>query len=697
MRKMRKQKILLALVAMSVTLAGAGIAYNNTLVNADAAADAYFTMTDGASIKLSDKGCGIRWETKVTNSYIQTLDAKADTTVTVGTVVYPAGTTLTYDMAGANIYEFDLASLTQDAEGVYTYLATVTYDNAEFTSEEQRKQSYKVELDARSYIKYTTSEGTETVSYMPNAADSVRTMEGVANQAAIIDATLPEDHKDKLTSAELTLLANYVNDAATTTIEQSLGYCVKGENNDYTVADVADGTYNVYVNAKQVGKNVAVSSGAFSVENVAVPKDGEYDVSLIGESKIYRAKATVVSAKKTVDMFSAVDGEAYGTTNVATLLSGYFGEAEITATQGETTLTYADSKLTGVVPTLVKNGGYTTGIENVEVVATANDKIVVLDLQAYTKVLTSKEDLNYFNVKFTSVAANTACEDCPKSNNASKHYHAVAENKKRDGYYILGNNIDAAGFTVSEHPNTAGLGSSTSGATIYYTADDGTIKNRNVKDYDGFLGTFDGNGYAIQNATFAYGGLFGLIGDGATIKNLAVTEAKFTGSSYASVFAARIFNNVQFKNIYIQAEKLGTNSANGALLATAMVESVGIENCVFVLGDDGDNGKSKAHGVLLQERVPEADVTTWKNTFVISPVLLYNKNATSSNVIIDGANQTTTGATVTLNGVMRYNNAEAWSAEENNEYLTKRTTMVATFNTEFWDTSSGVPVWREKA
>ena len=51
-----------------------------------------------------------------------------------------------------------------------------------------------------------------------------------------------------------------------------------------------------------------------------------------------------------------------------------------------------------------------------------------------------------------------------------------------------------------------------------------------------FAGTFDGNGYSIQNLKVEQG-LFPVIQSGATVKNLHISNASMTGKRSAGVIA----------------------------------------------------------------------------------------------------------------------------------------------------------------
>ncbi len=92
-----------------------------------------------------------------------------------------------------------------------------------------------------------------------------------------------------------------------------------------------------------------------------------------------------------------------------------------------------------------------------------------------------------------------------------------------------------------------------------------------------FAGTFDGNGYSIQNLKVEQG-LFPVIQSGATVKNLHISNASMTGKRSAGVIAGRndgtiikcvVTGNLEASNdMDFTAGIVGTNEGN-------------VENCVF--------------------------------------------------------------------------------------------------------------------
>ena len=64
------------------------------------------------------------------------------------------------------------------------------------------------------------------------------------------------------------------------------------------------------------------------------------------------------------------------------------------------------------------------------------------------------------------------------------------------------------------------------------------MKSETVYFGDRFAGTFDGNGYSIQNLKVDQG-LFPVIQSGAVVKNLHISNASLTGERSAGVIVGR--------------------------------------------------------------------------------------------------------------------------------------------------------------
>ena len=97
--------------------------------------------------------------------------------------------------------------------------------------------------------------------------------------------------------------------------------------------------------------------------------------------------------------------------------------------------------------------------------------------------------------------------------NELKSVISCEANRAKFGYYRLTENIQSSDWFTSEY------------------ADDSNVWNANLRSNPelGFRGTFDGNGKTISS-WFYRGGLFGVVGNGAVIKNLTINNKEYDGS-----------------------------------------------------------------------------------------------------------------------------------------------------------------------
>ncbi len=97
--------------------------------------------------------------------------------------------------------------------------------------------------------------------------------------------------------------------------------------------------------------------------------------------------------------------------------------------------------------------------------------------------------------------------------NELKSVISCEANRAKFGYYRLTENIQSSDWFTSEY------------------ADDSNVWNENLRSNPelGFRGTFDGNGKTISS-WFYRGGLFGVVGNGAVIKNLTINNKEYDGN-----------------------------------------------------------------------------------------------------------------------------------------------------------------------
>ena len=163
-----------------------------------------------------------------------------------------------------------------------------------------------------------------------------------------------------------------------------------------------------------------------------------------------------------------------------------------------------------------------------------------------------------------------------------KEYYSVGTAK--DSYYVLGGNIDASGYTQT-HGKVDSSG-------------------------QGFKGTFDGRGYAIDGITFENAGLFGYV-QGGTIKNVALTNVKMQGTNKTEVYViTKQSNGMTIDNVFVSVEY---NAApwNQGLFEKAW-GNVSISNMMVVA--TGGNANTFAVGAMYNNETRY----TYTNVYVIS-------------------------------------------------------------------------------
>ncbi len=201
------------------------------------------------------------------------------------------------------------------------------------------------------------------------------------------------------------------------------------------------------------------------------------------------------------------------------------------ATVGGQTVTVSNNSVT------FSTSALTVGEKNSVIVTIGNDTWTYDNIFCVTKILKTVEDLAHLNV-----------------GNAS---HV------KNGYYILGNDIDCNGANIG--------GAST------------TNDNNHNLWGNGFTGTFDGRGYAIKNATTTGYGIFGAI-DG-TIKNVKFEQITFAKD--ASLFARTMgaSSRVTLENVTIDIVGWNSASTDGSVFGRSRTNQVTYTNVVINVAD----------------------------------------------------------------------------------------------------------------
>jgi filamentous hemagglutinin family protein len=154
----------------------------------------------------------------------------------------------------------------------------------------------------------------------------------------------------------------------------------------------------------------------------------------------------------------------------------------------------------------------------------------------------------------------------------------VAASANLNGHFALGSNIDATATGNSDNPNYFGP----SGFT--------PIGNGTAA----FTGVFDGlgntiNGLTINNTTNTYAGLFGMIGSGAIVQNVKLTNASIssniTGTNYVGGLAG--YNSGTINNVSVSGNVTLTGTATGNFVGGLVGQNTTsgtINNSAFTYG-----------------------------------------------------------------------------------------------------------------
>ncbi len=246
-----------------------------------------------------------------------------------------------------------------------------------------------------------------------------------------------------------------------------------------------------------------------------------------------------------------------------------------------------------------------------------------------------------------------------------------------DGYYMLGNSIDASNFEYTPHSNAVGSTNLTTGFDA------------------GLTGTFDGNGYTIRNLQVGQYGLFGLIA-GGTVKNVAFENVLLDYSENNAQVIAYYLYNATLQNVYLSmANRLVLETTYRSPLAYK-ISLTTLKNCLFDVGDfekgtDKDYAMQK-YGSLLCEEVSTDESADWSGVYVLSSgELAARGRASRKEVYADAVNIQDNEAAVIFSGVKRYKNREGMSKD-----LEANAEVLATFDDKYWKIVDGSPVWQEK-
>ncbi len=250
-----------------------------------AKADGFYTH-DGASVssQLSDGSYGIRWKATVEKDFHQALIATYGDTATInyGTLIGPTTAEMTIenaDLAGG------LWTTQPDFTGVdsYSYTATMRYKGL---TEEEEKQAFALELEARMYVEVKV-EGQTPVYYYAEQGDVERSMRGVSIAAKMKGESVDVDH--------------YIGgNVAILDTELSMGDTFVQVNEYYGTNSSLGVSY--YSDSKLTGLSASTSYDAY----IGAVKTYSFSTDDSGSAHIYPSKLP-----KAINGEAIVEGEAY--------------------------------------------------------------------------------------------------------------------------------------------------------------------------------------------------------------------------------------------------------------------------------------------------------------------------------------------------------------------------------------------------
>ncbi|HCH74696.1 MAG TPA: hypothetical protein DEV87_05905 [Clostridiales bacterium] len=263
---------------------------------------------------------------------------------------------------------------------------------------------------------------------------------------------------------------------------------------------------------------------------------------------------------------------------------------------------------------------------------------------------------------------------------------ARQDDYKNEGYYILGNDIDASGYLYKH--------TTASGGKPWISMGGG--KN-------GFNGTFDGRGHVVNNMTIGTFGIFGYIMPKATIKNVAFTNVKYQDTyGNKEILVATLATCIDssenvyptLENLYIQASSfIGGENTICNLVTNSTVGYEKVKNCIFEFsGVDNIAG----HGVYSSLVFSSNTKLKVENSYVIStsPVA----SGKGSNIIADSENKLA-ATKEKYQGLYPSKTDDkfiAYPLTRYNDYaeFKQNVSNLAAFDTAYWDISNGAPIFK---
>ena len=280
--------------------------------------------------------------------------------------------------------------------------------------------------------------------------------------------------------------------------------------------------------------------------------------------------------------FSAHDGQFFNGENVVTIQDLFDTTEDVAITKAldsaGNTLTVSEGKIQGVTYSKDKaNAGW---LED-SITLYTEDRAVTVNVKVAELIIDETSDFDYFTIK-------GAWDKGTTRNNA---YTFTEGEFYWDGYYVLAKNIDAKDYS---HVVLQGEGSYTGGLGGYEASRLDHLYNEGIKNMgvptNGFMGVFDGQGYAISNLTTTADGLLGMI-VGGKIQNLAMINCN-ASNGYAPLARVACYS-AKMENLFIQTPARETALSAGAPIVGSMSATVyAVKNVVVIDNTTANNTNS---------------------------------------------------------------------------------------------------------
>ena len=281
-----------------------------------------------------------------------------------------------------------------------------------------------------------------------------------------------------------------------------------GNELDDKSVEVLDSTYLTWmpvVNYLKLEQVPPIEKG-----NIGIKLTVNLDFGTIEKIVYVMAINEIVNVSTVYDLISEEDGKMAGNPFPMSAIIGQ--EQVVSVYQGSTLLTYdAQGGTLKGLKANIQGLGEERVVEPVELTINTQNKVFAVNVKVYSKVIVTEKDLQYFN-----------------------QTKAGNENNVYDGYYVLAKNItDLSDYYNNTVENGAGL--------------------------KAFTGTFDGNGYSITAKVTK--GMFGILGNGAVIKNVAFKNMQVlvSDSVQSTAIIAGYINNstdvAVVKDVYVSVDE----------------------------------------------------------------------------------------------------------------------------------------------